>query len=92
MVSSIPVGSYTCKRIHSPKFGNVFEVMNVPGRTHILIHAANIADELHGCIALGLDVGVVYNKWAVVNSKDALKQFMDFFKDVDSFELEISNA
>ena len=57
--SCIPVGTYACAMVHSPKFGKVYGVANVPGRSHVLIHAANLggdiemgwATQLHGCIA-----------------------------------------
>ncbi|RKZ67308.1 MAG: hypothetical protein DRQ48_09910, partial [Gammaproteobacteria bacterium] len=40
-ISCIPTGVYTCKRTMSPKFGLVYEIMDVEDRTHILFHAAN---------------------------------------------------
>jgi len=44
-ISCIPAGEYICKRVNSPKFGDTFEVANVPGRTHILFA---ILDSKHG--------------------------------------------
>lgn len=35
-ISCIPEGKYVCRRVNSPRFGNVFEVTNVPGRTQRL--------------------------------------------------------
>jgi hypothetical protein len=57
--SCIPAGEYRCALVNSPRFGRVYGVANVPGRTHVLIHAANLAGDvdmgwktqLHGCIA-----------------------------------------
>ena len=37
-ISCIPPGMYTCRRVDSPKFGDTFEVADVPGRSHILFH------------------------------------------------------
>ena len=74
--SCIPFGVYTCKLIHSPKFGTVFEVIDVPGRTKILIHAANRAEELQGCIAPGTSYGILKGQPAVLGSRDALKKYM----------------
>ncbi|MFA0092904.1 DUF5675 family protein, partial [Vibrio sp. 10N.261.49.A11] len=45
-------------------------------RTHILIHKANRAAQLEGCIAPGMDFGVVNNEWAVINSGTAFDYFM----------------
>jgi len=40
-ISCIPAGNYQCKRVQSPKFGNTFEVKDVPHRSHILFHKGN---------------------------------------------------
>lgn len=63
--SCIPPGSYQCAIVQSPKFGRVYGVANVPGRSHVLIHAANLAGDvdlgwvtqLHGCIAPAERIG-----------------------------------
>ena len=57
--SCIPAGVYQVALVNSPKFGRVYGVANVPGRSHVLIHAANLGGDvdlgwvtqLHGCIA-----------------------------------------
>lgn len=67
--SCIPPGSYRCGLVTSPRFGRVYQVHDVPGRTHVLIHAANLAGDvdlgwttqLHGCIAPCMRVGVMRN-------------------------------
>lgn len=51
--SCIPVGAYVCRRVISPKFGDTFEVTNVPGRSHILFHKGNTTDDTEGCILVG---------------------------------------
>ena len=51
--SCIPKGEYLCKRIKSPHFGEVFQVMDVPNRDNILIHKANWTTDLLGCIGIG---------------------------------------
>jgi hypothetical protein len=73
-VSCIPEGYYRLGRRNSPRFGpNVWEVLEVPNRTHILIHVANTADDVVGCIGLGSSV------WAdlggVGSSRKAMNQF-----------------
>lgn len=51
-VSCIPEGRYRLKRTRSQRFGYTLRVMDVPGRSGILIHPANdAARELQGCIA-----------------------------------------
>lgn len=57
--SCIPPGVYRCAIVQSPRFGRVYGVANVPGRSHVLIHSANLGGDvdlgwdtqLHGCIA-----------------------------------------
>ncbi|GAG80142.1 unnamed protein product, partial [marine sediment metagenome] len=65
--SCIPIGTYSCKRVISPKFGNTFEVCNVPGRSHILFHKGNLEDDSHGCILTGEEYGKYKNKVAVLS-------------------------
>lgn len=57
--SCIPPGLYRCALVKSPRFGLVYGVQDVPERSHVLIHAANLAgdvdlgwqSQLQGCIA-----------------------------------------
>jgi hypothetical protein len=72
-VSCIPEGYYRLGRRNSPRFGpNVWEVLEVPNRTHILLHVANTADDVVGCIGFGSSV------WAdlggVGSSRKAMNQ------------------
>ena len=51
-VSCIPQGRYELRKRWSQRFGKHFILLDVPERTHILVHAANYAlKELKGCIA-----------------------------------------
>ena len=52
-VSCIPKGEYRIVKVKSPKFGDVFQVMDVPNRYHILIHKGNFTTDVLGCILLG---------------------------------------
>jgi hypothetical protein len=63
-VSCIPTGTYKVVRRISKKYGQHFHITNVPGRTLILIHAANYVTDLLGCIGVG-------SKYAFIN-KDAI--------------------
>lgn len=95
--SSIPAGTYKCSIVQSPRFGRVYGVHDVPGRSHILFHAGNVAGnkdlgfktDVEGCILLGLAPGRLYGQTSVISSKVALKQFMDAM-DGRPFELEIT--
>lgn len=72
-ISCIPKGVYLCEKYTSEKYKDVYEVKDVPNRSKILIHAANIAEELEGCIAPGCYFGQLQEKAAVLKSKNALE-------------------
>lgn len=88
-VSCIPTGSYNCIWHHSPRFGWVYKVLNVPNRTNILIHVGNWAgneakgfkSNTEGCILLGSKKGTdTYGQKTVWSSGAALKRFYSIMK------------
>lgn len=92
-VSCIPAGTYLAKRVLSPKFGDTFEITEVPGREHILFHKGNIMEESHGCIILG----EYFHTWnsgqcSVASSGDAFAEFMQRLTGINQFTVEIVNA
>lgn len=87
--SSIPAQQYICKKVKSQKFGNTFEVTNVPGRSHILFHRGNLIEDTKGCILLGRNVGSINGKRGIEDSGNTFKKFMDIMKREDSFRLTI---
>lgn len=90
MVSCIPEGIYQVEAFQSPKHGDIWKLMNVPGRTTIEIHPANDIDDLLGCIGVGDGLGTVSGLPAVLNSQ---KTFMRLKNELpDSFELTIRST
>jgi hypothetical protein len=99
--SCIPPGSYRCALVNSPRFGRVYGVANVPGRSHILFHAANLAGDvdlgwqtqLHGCIApvqhFGRMLAGGRMQRAGLVSRPAFRALMDWAGG-EPFTLEIS--
>lgn len=81
--SCIPAGTYNVKTRKSAKYGDVYEVQNVPGRTAILIHAGNTAgdvdkgqkSDVQGCILLGMQRNETGGQPAISGSKQAMQQF-----------------
>lgn len=83
--SCVPDGSYKLVPHDSARFPDTYALINpdlgvyyqeLPagqrwGRTAILIHSANLAAELLGCIAVGLQHGELYGKPAVLSSRAA---------------------
>jgi hypothetical protein len=94
-ISCIPAGAYECKEHTSPRFGDVFEVQNVPDRDNILIHVGNFISDIRGCIVLGLQQSLMHRstEYAVLNSKDAIKKFKKVLESngAKSFDLIVKN-
>jgi hypothetical protein len=88
-ISCIPAGNYKCKRVDSPKFGNTFEVTNVPGRTHILFHKGNLDSDSHGCILVGEQFGDIKGSAGILSSKQGYNELMSIMKDDIGFRLII---
>ena len=88
-ISSIPAQQYRCIRIRSPHFGETFEIVDVPGRSHVLFHAGNILDHTKGCILLGQYFGKLRKDRAVLNSGKTFKDFMRIMEDINTFNLTI---
>lgn len=53
-VSCIPSAFYNVVPRNTPKFGDHLHVLDVPGRSGILIHVGNWPEEIEGCILVGL--------------------------------------
>ncbi len=81
-VSCIPPGVYQLRKRWSPKFQRpLYEVQDVPGRTHILIHAANYTSQLRGCIAPFTEVVTTAGKFFATGSGKAVKVLETLIKD-----------
>lgn len=97
--SCIPAGVYLCAMTDSPKYGKVYEIKGVPGRTHILVHPANWSHQLQGCLAIGRSEGMVRDARrggafrGILSSRDAVLGFMADLTDSEGkqqdFELTV---
>lgn len=72
-VSCIPHGSYKAVRHVSPRFGETFLFLDVPGRSEIIIHRGNYAKDTEGCVLLGLGQRT---DWQVSESRTAVARFL----------------
>ena len=89
--SCIPTGYYKLQRVDSPKFGpQMWEVCDVPNRTHILIHVANYSRDVVGCIGLGSSV--FPHLEGVSNSRRAIQKFYELTKGLTEEELIIKEG
>lgn len=84
-ISCIPEGVYKCKKHNGAKFSNVWEVLDVPGRSAILIHSGNTLADTEGCILVGLGTDAA----GLTQSRAALMKLRS--KLPDNFTLTIRN-
>lgn len=92
-ISSIPAQQYECVRYSSPKYPDTFQVMNVPNRDKVLIHAGNLKKHTQGCILLGDKLGKLQvataEERAILNSGKTFDKFMKIMYGVKKFNLTI---
>lgn len=82
-MSSVAPGTYDCKMRGTTSFGESYEVMNVPGRSGVLIHAGNSAGsadkgmkaDSQGCILLGMGRAMKGTQKVITASKPAMNMF-----------------
>lgn len=91
-ISCIPAGTYRAVRKFSNRFNRVLWFLEVPSRTGIMIHPANVASELRGCIALGKEYACVKGEWGVARSIQAIKEFHEATQDFEELEVTIFHA
>jgi hypothetical protein len=89
-ISCIPVGIYLCKRYSSDKYPDTFEVVNVPGRTHILFHKGNFPlKDSKGCILIAEKFEDINDDVCVLESNNGFSEFLSKLKGVNTFILQI---
>jgi hypothetical protein len=101
-ISAIPPGTYIVKRASRPKHPDTWEVMNVPGRSDILIHSGNTEADVEGCIMLGKErgflpakddqSGLIERQPAVLRSREAFDYFQEYMAGEVEFRLIIQNC
>lgn len=95
--SCIPKGTYRCTWTTTHHVGPCYEVLDVPDRTAVLIHAGNwcgdtamgYRSDVLGCILLGRSVGTLAGQSAVVSSKCTVDRFNNLMS-MQDFDLEIT--
>lgn len=98
--SCIPVGTYDVRWTLSPRLKRwTYEIMSVPGRGGIRIHAGNLAGDKSlgmlshslGCPLFGARIGTIKRQRAVLTSQPTVANF-ERFMDHKPFSLEVRNA
>jgi len=90
--SCIPTGTYVCRRVDSPKFGDTFEITGVQDRSHILFHKGNLDDDSHGCVLVGEEYDPVLGSYGIKASRDGFNEFMQRLRGMETFHLKIVDA
>ena len=89
-ISCILPGTYLCKRHISPSKGEVFWLQGTYNRWYIYIgHKVNTVDDTLGCIGLGMDIGELSGKKAVLKSREAIERLFCLTSGLDTFWLRI---
>lgn len=97
MISCVMPGVYHCVWEMSPSKGKeTYRLVNVPGRSGVLIHSGNYAgdqskglkSDFLGCIGLGIMRGNLDGQKALISSRAAVAKFEDALKR-EPFDLEI---
>lgn len=95
-ISCIPALQYICERTISPKFGETFEIINVPDRSNVLFHPGNTVKDTAACIIMGASFGKLrkdnFSLRAVLNSGNTFKRFMMELEGIDNFKLTIKEC
>lgn len=103
-VSCIPEGLYQLAPVTSPRFARTYALVNPELRVFAsqadcerdgdryacLIHAANRASELQGCIAPGESEGVIGGEWAVLRSGITLTKLLAYIGERNIKQIHIT--
>lgn len=90
--SCVPAGIYQLKRIVSPRYGDTFEIQDVPDdRKHCVFHWGNRKKDTLGCILTGTRIGGLQGELAVLDSKKAYNLFLLAMGSDEEAVLFISN-
>lgn len=102
-VSCIPDGTYrlgmrassVVKRSSGGRHDEGWEVMDVPGRSYIMIHPGNWPKNFQGCIGVGRGMSIMKDSsgnlvHSVTSSRDAFMRMMEIMDEHTEWELVIS--
>jgi hypothetical protein len=102
-VSCIPPGRYVMRVRTSERHGRHLELIDVPGRSLILIHTGNYAESINpttgqsdikGCILPGVAYADLNGDgiWDITASRRTMNSLMDIINDRDELSIEIITA
>jgi hypothetical protein len=87
----IPPGLYTLRRVISPKFGETFTVLGVPGHDLLRVHWGNTHADTRGCPLVGMGIELI-NGARLTASKAAFELFLRVMRDLDETKIRIETC
>lgn len=93
-ISCIPAGTYTWVKKISSKTDNqpTLALLNVQGRSGILVHWGNSEEDTQGCILVGKALANFDGDICVTQSKVAWAELMKILQGIDTGTITIVNA
>ena len=89
-ISCIPPGTYRAYRRKSPKRGYwLYELIAVPGRSHIEIHIGNTTADSEGCILVGTRHGEINGVKGILESRPAVSKWMEATRRAEFITIEV---
>lgn len=82
-ISCVPEGTYKVKRVNHRKFGETYEVTNVPNRAGIFFHCGNYSAETEGCILIGDGANGKKELPVINDSRNAMARFRKSIVEMD---------
>ena len=81
-ISCIPDGVYDAVKYVSPTYGLTIKIINVPGRSDILLHYGNYKRNTQGCILIARSYGdsTEQDEGMICNSKVVYRQFQEIIR------------
>jgi hypothetical protein len=91
-VSCVPYGTYEAELYYSNKFNMwTYRLIDVPGRSGILLHKGNFDLDSQGCILLGEMFEPIDGKPALQRSGKAFDEFMGLTAEAQRINIEIKD-
>jgi hypothetical protein len=91
-ISCIPAGRYRCRRVRSTRFGETFEIMEVPNRSYVLFHRGNQVHDTKGCVCVAEEFGGTFSDPMIVSSERGYREFMQLTRGLSEFWVVISES
>lgn len=93
-ISCIPAGRYECRRETHPTYGRILRILDVRGRSGILIHAGNYPRCTRGCVLLGMGHADIDGdgRPEVVNSRNAMARMCELLWNDEPIIMEVEDV